>query len=155
MINKIKNNKCLYFLVLLLFISYILVLLNRVLFYAYGNYYRYASDVISYNIIPFKTIVRYFKGFNLYPLNVWFFNLFGNVLAFIPFGFFLPIVFKRVSNIKNIMLYGILFSLFIEILQLTTRLGSFDIDDIILNTIGTVLGFYIMKVIDFLYLNKN
>lgn len=147
--NKgIKGNYLLYLILCVLFSCYIIFLLWRVFFYAYGQHYRSISKIIKYNLIPFKTIVSYIIGFNHYPFNVWFFNLFGNVMAFIPLGFFVPIIFHKVKKIKHIIIIAIILSSIIEILQFITKLGSLDIDDIILNAIGAVLGYIIYKCIE-------
>ena len=70
----------------------------------------------------------------------------GNIVLFIPIGVLLPIV---IENIKWqwVVLVGFGFSLFIEIVQLITGFGCFDLDDILLNTIGTTIGFGLWKVV--------
>ena len=60
-------------------------------------------------------------------------NLLGNLLPFIPFGFLLPIAYPRIKAFFKVFLVGMFAVLFIEIFQYMTRLGSFDIDDIILS----------------------
>lgn len=143
-----KFNSLLYFISCILFSGYIIFLLWRVFFYAYGQHYRSVSKIIKYNLIPFKTITNYIIGYSRYPFNVWFFNLFGNVMAFIPLGFFVPIVFYKVKEIKHIIIIAIIVSSIIEVLQFITKLGSLDIDDIILNTLGAALGYVLYKCIE-------
>lgn len=63
-------------------------------------------------------------------------NLLGNLLPFIPFGFLLPIAYPRIKAFFKVFLVGMFAVLFIEIFQYMTRLGSFDIDDIILGGNG-------------------
>jgi len=63
-------------------------------------------------------------------------NLLGNLLPFIPFGFLLPIAYPRIKAFFKVFAV-----LFIEIFQYMTRLGSFDIDDIILNMVGVLSGY--------------
>lgn len=147
--NKRKRENRIFGLIsCILFYGYILFLLWRVFFYAYGSYYRSSSEIISYNLIPFKTIVSYFIGFYRYPFDVWFFNIFGNVMAFIPLGFFVPIVFEKVKKLKYSIFIGVSMSFCIEILQIITKLGSLDVDDIILNTIGTLIGYIVYKGVE-------
>lgn len=67
-----------------------------------------------------------------------------NVILFIPLGFFLPLLYKKYCRISNIALTGFLFSLSIEIVQMFGR-GSTDINDLITNTVGTGLGYFIYK----------
>ncbi len=67
-------------------------------------------------------------------------NLFGNVLIFVPFGFFLPMA-SRYRSFFGTMFYSFGLSLCVEVFQLVTKVGSFDVDDLLLNTIGGVLGY--------------
>lgn len=67
-----------------------------------------------------------------------------NIVLFVPLGFFLPLLYKKYSRISNIALTGFLFSLSIEIVQMFGR-GSTDINDLITNTIGASLGYFIYK----------
>lgn len=62
-----------------------------------------------------------------------------------PFGFFLPIISRRSRKWYNTVLFGFSFSLAIEITQLVWKVGSFDVDDILLNTIGGALGFIVYR----------
>ena len=72
-------------------------------------------------------------------------NILGNIAIFIPFGLLLPIVQKDKS--KKIILYGLITSALIEIIQYVFALGSSDIDDLMLNTLGTVIGYLLYKII--------
>lgn len=65
-----------------------------------------------------------------------------NVLLFVPFGFFLPMLWKEFRSIKRVALAGIIATFFIEISQLFTGRAT-DIDDIITNSIGTLIGYFI------------
>ena len=66
-------------------------------------------------------------------------NSFGNIILFIPVGALLPAVTGWKKMWKTVVA-GISFSLFIEIIQLITSRGCFDIDDVLLNSLGTVMG---------------
>lgn len=69
-------------------------------------------------------------------------NTILNVILFMPFGFLVPAVWKEYRSLRKMALAGFLLSLFIEILQIFTfRLT--DVDDLITNTGGTMLGYYI------------
>jgi len=77
-------------------------------------------------------------------------NLFGNILLLLPLGLLFPLYFKRIS-FKSTVITGIIIPLLIEVGQLGLylfRMGTrtVDIDDVILNFIGFMLGFYIMKI---------
>ena len=105
----------------------------------------YGRDVITsyyrYNLIPYRDVVG---------IRAFLANLFGNVLAFMPYGFFMPILRPKLRRMNGMFLAAFLLSLTIEITQLLTRVGSFDVDDLILNTAGGIAGyllFYIMNKI--------
>ena len=72
-----------------------------------------------------------------------------NIILFIPLGFFLPILYKKYRNLKKVTLVGFLISLFIEIMQLFSHRAT-DIDDLITNTLGTMIGYLIVKT----FMNK-
>ena len=67
-----------------------------------------------------------------------------NILLFIPLGVFLPIMYERYDRIKKVVLIGFLFSLSIELVQMF-ECGATDINDLITNTLGACLGFFISK----------
>ena len=69
-----------------------------------------------------------------------------NVLLFVPFGFFLPMLWKEFRSIKRVALAGIVATFFIEISQLFTGRAT-DIDDIITNSIGTLIGYFIVHFV--------
>ena len=96
--------------------------------------------VYTANLIPFKTIKMYIDYYN--EING-FDNLFGNILAFIPFGFLLPLSFKKQKHAGYVLLHSFWLSLGIELFQLVSHFGEFDVDDVILNSFGAVIGFII------------
>jgi len=65
-----------------------------------------------------------------------------NIILFVPFGFFLPLLYKKYHHIKTVVLTGFLFSLSIEIVQMFGW-GSTDINDLITNTVGACLGYFV------------
>ena len=90
------------------------------------------------NFTLFKTIRMYIDY--SYKLNS-FENLVGNVVVFIPFGFLLPFVISWGRNFFVMLLNAFLFVTGIEIFQLFSAFGAFDVDDILLNCFGAVLGY--------------
>lgn len=70
--------------------------------------------------------------------------LVGNLTGFAPLGFLLPALFKRPRKFPMFLITVLLAISVLELVQLMTMRGSFDIDDIILNTVGACLGFWIM-----------
>ena len=80
----------------------------------------------NYNLIPFKSIGEQLSHFS----EGWArFNLLGNIIPFVPFGFLLPVVSEKINSFIKILFAGFGFLLFVEVFQFFTRLGSFDVDD--------------------------
>ena len=124
-----------------LFVIY-LIALTYFLFFAEwydhqpGKHWQY-----HYNFVPFMEIRRFIRyGSQLGNLSV-FFNLFGNILGFLPFGFFLPVISPKMHHAARVILLGAVASTAVELIQLVTRTGICDIDDVILNTIGAAAGY--------------
>lgn len=74
-------------------------------------------------------------------------NIIGNILLMFPAGLFLPIVFKRFRKFSVYALWMLVFITCIEILQVLTVCGSFDMDDILLNFAGSILGFLLFSIV--------
>jgi glycopeptide antibiotics resistance protein len=70
-----------------------------------------------------------------------------NILLFIPCGFLLPVLWKKYHTFSNILFYSLLFSTIIEVGQLFTRCRATDINDLIMNTLGSLLGWSLFKII--------
>ena len=120
-------------------LAYLAFLAWRMFFYAYANYHRAQSSNLEYNLIPFKTILNLLDNYNKYDFTFWIYNLLGNILVFIPLGVLLTLVTKR-DSIKNTLGISFLIILLAESIQLVTRVGVFDVDDIILNLLGCLAG---------------
>jgi glycopeptide antibiotics resistance protein len=90
------------------------------------------------NLIPFKTIIPYLLGHK--GLLIAGINIAGNIVLLIPFGFLVPLVFRGMTW-KHALALAVAFPLFVEVSQVLLGLGIFDIDDVILNGIGVVLGY--------------
>lgn len=126
---------------IVLFLIYLLIL-GYCLFFAEAFGRGVEVGVHGYNTIPFYEIRRYIDNFDrLGMISV--LNLGGNILAFIPFGFFRPVIGRRKHSFIRTSVQGCLFSCIVEFTQLITNVGSFDVDDIILNTLGVILGYII------------
>ncbi|WP_366921540.1 VanZ family protein [Metallumcola ferriviriculae] len=142
--KKIFLSKTIRGIAIIVFVFYALVMLSELFL---GGHRWYSSE-FRYNLVPFKTISRYIVDYHRYNFNTWFINLFGNVLAFMPLGFLAPIIFhKKLPTIKNVFGLSLTIPFLIEIIQLVLRVGSFDIDDIILNSIGVMLGYLILIIV--------
>ena len=121
-------------LMMLTFIIYILCLFQIVTS-------QDVSAVHGVNVTLFKELTRYQIGSRLF-----FRNIIGNILMFVPFGFFTSYYLKL--DKKRIIFYvTFVVSVVIELIQL--KIGrAFDVDDIILNLVGSIIGYYIYRLMD-------
>lgn len=76
-----------------------------------------------------------------FTTDTWIKNLFGNIVLFIPLGIWIPWLFRRYRSWAKLTSIVVLILLLVETIQLITRVGTFDVDDIILNTAGAWIGF--------------
>ena len=153
--QKRKKGKLYQFVIASVFIAYVCILLYLTVFerlyretvtglflenYTLDGslYFRY-----SVNLVPFKTISLYVNNPPNFHTAIT--NLAGNMIAFIPLGFLLPTVSKKIRNYKSILLISAATSTAIELIQLLLRVGSTDIDDVILNAVGGLMGYFIFK----------
>ena len=125
------------------FIAYLL-LLGYAVFYSFG---RVENADYRYNLTLFQEIGRYYYlGMRTGDWHLFLLNVVGNVCVFIPFGMFLPKLFSKCKNPLLTLLFSFELSLCVEIVQLVTKIGSFDVDDLLLNTLGGICGFAIYTV---------
>jgi len=101
----------------------------------------------QYNLVPLKTIKQYINNREYFNLDIWIKNLFGNIIMFIPIGLLLPLLHHRMLKVFKFTgtAVAILFS--VELVQMLLRVGSFDVDDIILNTLGALIGLVFTRVV--------
>ena len=129
------------------FICY-MILLVYFLFFSeeYGRNESYSS--YQYNLVLFCELKRYLAYRHKIGNGLFLVNVVGNVLAFAPFRSF-----------WFVSLMGFLFSLCVEVTQLITKVGCFDVDDLFLNTTGVMIGFIVYfiskKIIGVLSLKKK
>lgn len=120
-----------------LFISYMmsvcaLTLLNR------GSNYQG-----SVNLVLFSSYREAWYNFSVRDWQYIYFN----ILMFVPFGFFLPLLHKRFSHLKWTILFATLFTGMIETIQYITGFGIFELDDLFNNILGAVIGFGVVKAL--------
>ena len=124
-----------------LFILY-MGMLVYFLFFAesYGRAGEMAREY-RYNLIPFVEIRRFWMYREQVGNFAMILNIFGNVVGFVPFGYILPVINDRFRNWLLIVVSGFSLSLCVETAQLIFRVGSFAVDDLLLNTLGALLGY--------------
>ena len=127
-----------------LFLAYIIFL---VYFLCFAEWYGRTgvSDEYRYNLELFKEIRRFIEYREELGVFAVFANLFGNILIFMPFGFFIAVASARRGFFKTIF-FSFAVSLGVELFQLVTRVGSCDVDDLLLNTIGGALGYILFLI---------
>lgn len=118
-----------------------LVLLCYFLFFSEQMGRTFTERSYHYNLVPFKEIMRFINYRQVLGTSAVVYNLLGNIVAFIPFGLFLPLLQHRQRHLWRIVLLSFDFSLLVELLQLVSKRGSFDVDDLILNTVGGAVGY--------------
>lgn len=121
---------------IIVFIYYVVLLFNMAFFARY-------KSIESYNLIPFKSIIKIFETGSFYSIII---NIFGNFLVFVPLEYFMIKLFNiKKFSINLITSFIIIF--LVELLQYIFKVGVLDIDDLILCTLGMNLFYAIYKKI--------
>ncbi len=149
----------------ILFVVYMIALFYFLFFSErYGRTIR--STEYRYNLEPFNEIKRFIQYREIVGTESFVLNILGNVIAFTPFGFCVPIIRKQrikrqtksvtlktlrgVGMLLNVTFLSLELSLFIETIQLITRVGCFDVDDLMMNTLGGMLGCLVYQICHFI-----
>lgn len=118
--------------------------------------------LMNINIVPFSSISQFWGLItgktSSYLFNYALVNFAGNIVAFIPLGIYLPIIFKKFRNFLKFAFGTVIVILLVETVQLFTLTGSFDVDDIILNVAGACVGYlcyYLVKLCYIKHMKKN
>ena len=128
----------------ILFVLYIVFI---VWFLVFSEWYG-RSGILQdyrYNMELFKEIRRFWVYREQLGWYAVFANLFGNILIFVPFGFFLPMA-SRYRSLFSAVCYSFALSACVECFQLLSRVGSLDVDDLLLNTLGGALGYILFMI---------
>lgn len=127
-----------------MFVFYIAFL---VYFLCFAEWYGRAEvpQGYRYNLVLFKEINRFIVYREELGALAVFANLFGNILIFVPYGFFISMASTFRGFFKTLF-YSAGLSLGVETFQLFTRVGSFDVDDLLLNTVGGILGYVLFLI---------
>lgn len=103
------------------------------------------GDHQAINMEPFRVVTETYNAIKY--LDLWqpfLINFVGNIVMFMPIGFFLPLLWGKFNRAWRAIGIGLLLSLFIEVVQLT-QLRSSDVDDLWLNTLGAIFGYIVYK----------
>nr|WP_272898798.1 VanZ family protein [Paenibacillus sp. MMS18-CY102] len=110
------------------------------MFFAFGRA-NHVSASFRYNLVPLHTIRFYFEPERLFHLS-WFINMIGNIAVFVPFGLLMPYACRlRLAGASAVFLIGMAM---LELMQLITKRGTFDVDDLLMNVAGFWIGWLIV-----------
>ena len=138
-----------------MFVLYILVLIYFLFFADRYGQMAFAEREYHYNLVLFTEIRRFWTYREQLGFLAVAANLLGNVVGFMPFGMILPLISRNARGFFFITFSGFTLSLCVEVTQLMTKLGSFDVDDLIMNTLGTAAGYLIFAVCHSIYDKKR
>ena len=126
-----------------LFFSYLLLVIYLMLF-AFGRTKQWDTYQFSFTLTSIPLWIP--KHFTMDIIEIWVFSL-GNLLMFVPFGALLPINFPTAcGKYGRSLLFFVAGITLMEFLQMLTLLGSFDVEDILINAIGFSIGFLSWKI---------
>lgn len=107
--------------------------------------FRYSPTILfEIKTIPFETINEYSTKVVLYDKMEAFKNICGNIILFVPYGF-LGILYRRLNHFIWFVITFLIFINIVEFSQYYFKRGFADIDDVILNSFGAIIGFIIYK----------
>lgn len=130
---------------------YRILILPFTIMLGYFMLFGFGRTVMEDNIVrlrPFVSMIE-FAQHNLFFKNYWIFsvNLFGNIFMFVPFGF-LGWIFPKCNRFSTLMIGFLSAIILMEATQYFTRRGVFEVDDILLNSLGVCLGFGLKNLIE-------
>lgn len=101
------------------------------------------------NLVPFHTIRLYLRVLDSEAFRrTAIMNIFGNILLFVPLGYFLPLLWQRLRKWWRTWLMVLGIMLAVELTQLLTLRGYFDVDDLILNLLGAAVGYVVFRCLN-------
>lgn len=135
----------------ILFVLYIIILIRLIIFkYPLEHLMVIAKSweksvilegLSTANFTLGKSIRMYIRYFDKFPFWNGFANLVGNILVFIPYGFLLPIAYPSCGKWWRVFYCAVGLVMSIELFQLFSTFGAFDVDDIFLNVLGAMIGY--------------
>lgn len=152
-----QSRSIFYWLSAIVLLFYLLLLTKNILFKKGGfryykqyfnkeyKYYSVKKGWAKANTVPFRTINLYKKGLERNNLNAEY-NIWGNLLGFVPLGILLPLAIPFFRRWWIMLPAGGMLSLGYETAQLATGLGVWDVDDLLLNTVGATAGYVLFLI---------
>ncbi len=113
--------------------------------FQYAEMRIHDRDALGINFHLFRVFTDVYNA--IHYLDLWqpfFINFLGNIAIFMPIGFLLPLLWRKMERFFFVLFTGLSLSFFIETMQLP-QYRSTDVDDLWLNTLGAIIGFYIYK----------
>ncbi len=154
-----------------LFFGFVFLLCNFVLKKVLGQRFNFKQNVLISAFITYMTVLMIQAFFSREPgsrigFSLDLFSVIGislsedasfveNIIMFIPFGFILTLLIQIFRNAVYCMGLGFTFSVFLEILQLITKRGYCQIDDVLANTTGVLIGWAIPGIFYLLTTKKS
>lgn len=120
-----------------MFMIYLIIALAEVVGFPSISEWRRLSGLNEAIFNPNINLIPFNDGFDISGIL--------NIIFFMPFGFLLPTLWKKYRSFLRTLSYGIIFSFIIEIGQLFTKNRATDINDLIMNTLGTIIGWIIFN----------
>ena len=134
----------------LLFVAYCVLMLWLLFGQRWGTVVYEQNLAESINLRPFATVAMYWRllkgNASPYYIRHAFINLAGNVIMFVPLGYFLPKIFEKLRKFWKTTLFSLCLIITVEAVQFFTMLGTCDVDDLILNMVGVILGYLLWRL---------
>lgn len=103
------------------------------------------------NLQPMETVCRYLRllrgDYRLELRLIAVVNLVGNMVLFVPMGYYLPRLWPKTRRLWRCLLLGAAIIMCVELVQLTARVGSCDVDDVLLNLPGIAVGYGLYRLV--------
>jgi len=132
---------------------YLMALTGILFFGSRGLGFAHELTILEYfklrsNFVPFRTISGCIQAIFDGTMNrdIPIKNLLGNLLLFLPMGLYLPVFIHRLHKFDKFLLAIFFLLMSVETIQVLLKIGSFDVDDMILNLLGAICGFFIFKL---------
>ncbi|WP_342510450.1 VanZ family protein [Sporosarcina sp. FSL K6-1522] len=142
--HKIRKSKqlCMYHEIgVVLFLLFMIALFSQTILTFLYTGPAVNRSFATVNLVPFNVFHdTYYAVTELHFWHPLIINFFGNICIFMPIGFMVPLLWSKCNRLWKVALIGFSISLFIETTQLTQARSS-DIDDLWLNTVGSMLGY--------------